>query len=256
MPVHDVARRGFGSEAETYDRSRPSYPPEAVDWFVDHLSIGPGALVGDLAAGTGKFTRLLAPTGATLIAIEPVEGMWRVLRRTVPDVPFVAAAAETLPFADSSFDSITIAQAFHWFDTDTALPELRRVLRLGGRLGLIWNARDRAVDWVDKLWGVMDRLEKEAPWRDHDQWYEAAFAAERWFGPLHKAEFHHAQRLSPEGILDRFRGVSHLAVLSPEAREPHLDEVRTILATHPETKGRTELAIPYRVDAYWCERLP
>ncbi len=70
--VHEVAIRGFGREAEAYERSRPSYPPDAVTWLVHHLQIGPGAIVADLAAGTGKFTRLLLPTGARVIAVEPV----------------------------------------------------------------------------------------------------------------------------------------------------------------------------------------
>ena len=255
MPVHEVAQRGFGSEAETYDRSRPTYSAETVAWLVEALGIGAGRTVADVAAGTGKMTRLLEPTGATLVAVEPVEGMRQVLRKTVPTVPVVAATAEALGFADESLDAITVAQAFHWFDADAALPELRRVLRPGGRLGLVWNARDRSVDWVDQVWGVMDRLEKHAPWRDHENWYESAFAAERWFGPLHQEEFRHEQLLTPEGVIERFRGVSHLAVLTPEEREPHLEEVREVLRTHPDARGRDELALPYRVDAYWCERL-
>jgi SAM-dependent methyltransferase len=256
MPVHDVAQRGFGSEAETYDRSRPTYPSDAVAWLVEHLGVAPGARLCDLAAGTGKFTSLLVPFGATLVAVEPVEGMRRVLRRTVPGVPAVSATAEALPFADESLDAITVAQAFHWFDAPVALAEFKRVLRRGGRLGLVWNARERATDWVDKVWGVMDRLEKQAPWRNHERWSETAFESEEWFGPLHEGAFHHAQVLTIEGVLDRFRGVSHLAVLPPEEREPHLDEIRTILSTHPDTAGRDEVEIPYRVDAYWCERRP
>jgi SAM-dependent methyltransferase len=255
MPVHEVAQRGFGAEAETYDRSRPTYPADAIGWLVDSLRIRPGATVADVAAGTGKLTRLLVPSGASVIAVEPVEGMWRVLRRAVPAVPALAATAEALPLVDESVDAITVAQAFHWFDAETALPELRRVLRHGGRLGLIWNARDRGIEWVDQIWGVMDRLEKHAPWRDHDHWYESAFDAEQWFGPLHKTEFHHEQTLTPEGVVERFRGVSHLAVLTPAEREPHLQEIRDVLHNHPDTAGKSEVAIPYRVDAYWCERL-
>lgn len=62
----------FRRGAEAYERSRPSYPPESVAWLVHQLGIRPGAVVADLAAGTGKFTRLLMPTGATRRAIEPV----------------------------------------------------------------------------------------------------------------------------------------------------------------------------------------
>ena len=45
-------------------------------------------------------------------------------------------------------------------------------------------------------------------------------------------------------------------MLPREQRDAVLDEVRAVLETHPSTAGRDEVAIPYRVDAYWCERLP
>src|SRR6266511_5035665 len=73
MPVHDVAQRGFDAGADAYDRARPSYPPDAVAWLIDTLRIEPGRRVCELAAGTGKLTRLLAPTGADIVAVEPVE---------------------------------------------------------------------------------------------------------------------------------------------------------------------------------------
>src|SRR5437879_5536038 len=129
MPVHEVAQRGFDAGADAYERARPSYPADAVAWLVEHLKIGPGARVCDLAAGTGKLTRLLAPSSAELIAVEPVEGMSRHLRAAQPGVPVVAATAEALPFADGSLDAVTVAQAFHWFDADRAFGELARVLR-------------------------------------------------------------------------------------------------------------------------------
>jgi ubiquinone/menaquinone biosynthesis C-methylase UbiE len=256
MPVHEVAQRGFGSEAETYDRSRPTYPPDALAWLIEHLRIIPDRVIADVAAGTGKMTRLLEPTGATLVAVEPVEGMWQVLRRTAPTVPVIASTAEALAFADESLDAIVVAQAFHWFDADAAAQEARRVLRRGGRLGLIWNGRDRTVDWVNSVWSVMDRVEKHAPWRVHEDPWRAGFTDERWFGPLHEKIFRHEQTLTPEGVVERFRGVSHLAVLSTEERELYLDEIREVLATHPETRGKRALQIPYRVDAYWAERSP
>jgi SAM-dependent methyltransferase len=168
----------------------------------------------------------------------------------------VAATAEMLGFASESVDAITVAQAFHWFDADAALPEMRRVLRKGGRLGFLWNARDRRIEWVDRLWGVLDRVEKHAPWRVHESWSETDFPFDRWFGPVHRAEFTHEQPLSPEDVVGRFKGVSHIAVLPEPEQERVLGEVREILATHPDTAGRTELRIPYRVDVYWCERLP
>jgi len=250
LSVHEVANSGFGAEADAYERARPSYPPDAVAWIVEALGISPGHVVADVAAGTGKFTRLLEPTGAWLIAVEPVEGMRARLRR----MPTAAASAEALPFADGSLDAITVAQAFHWFDAPAALQEFHRALKPGGRLALVWNARDRSVPWVDEIWSIMDRVEKRAPWRAHDEWRESAFVETPWFGPLHEATFHHEQVLSPADVVERVRSVSHVAVLAPDRQAAVLGEVRALLRDDPATAGRDEVALPYRVDAYWTER--
>jgi SAM-dependent methyltransferase len=257
LSVHDVAASGFGAEADAYERARPSYPDDAVAWLADALRLHAGARVCDLAAGTGKFTRLLIPhlQGAELLAVEPVEGMRTLLAGSLPDVPVAAATAEALPLADGSLTGIAVAQAFHWFDARAALAEFHRVLRPGGRLALVWNARDRSVRWVDELWSIMDRVEKRAPWRAHDEWRESAFVDTPWFTPLTEATFHHEQLLTPDDVVERVRSVSHVAVLPPDRQQRVLDEVRALLRDDPESAGRDTLALPYRVDAYWAERI-
>jgi len=166
----------------------------------------------------------------------------------------VAAVAEALPVAGESLDAITVAQAFHWFDAAAALRELHRVLRPGGRLALIWNARDRSVPWIDAIWSIMDRVEKRAPWRDHEQGDDSAPRPRAGFGALHAETFRHEQSITPEGVVGRVASVSHVAVLPPAERQRVLDEVRDVLARHPDARGRPELHLPYRVDVYWCER--
>ncbi|MDQ4071006.1 MAG: class I SAM-dependent methyltransferase [Actinomycetota bacterium] len=245
---------GFGREAEAYERSRPSYPGDAVAWLCEHLGIRPGPTVVDLAAGTGKLTRLLVPTGAGVVAVEPLAEMVAVLRRVVPAVPALSAAAEALPLQAGSVDAVCVAQAFHWFDVDRAFAELRRVLRRGGRVGILWNARDRSAEWVDAVWAVMDRVERAAPWREHETWRDSALGDRAGFGPVHAATFRHEHRTTPEGVVDRIRGVSHVAALGADEQTRVLAEVRAVLAGHPETRGQDELRIPYRVDCYWMER--
>jgi SAM-dependent methyltransferase len=254
MAVHEVANQGFGREAATYERVRPSYPVDAVSWLAGNLDIGPGRTVLDVAAGTGKLTRLLDPFGATLVAAEPVEAMRRAFVTAVPGVRIVAAVAESLPIRDRSVDAITVAQAFHWFDADRAFEEFHRVLRPGGGVGVIWNARDRSSDWVNEVWSIMNCVEKRAPWRDHENWRDSALGARVGFGSNHNATFRQEQTLTPQGVVERIASVSHVAVLPPDERERVLEEVRTVLTSHPDTRERGELRIPYRVDAYWCER--
>ena len=70
----------------------------------------------DLAAGTGKLTRLLLPSGATVVAVEPLPEMRVELERRVPAVAVLAGTAERIPLADDSVDARhRRLQAFHWF---------------------------------------------------------------------------------------------------------------------------------------------
>ena len=160
-------------------------------------------------------------------------------------------------------DALTVAQAFHWFDAGRALEELRRVVRVGGHVAMIWNARDRTREWVNEVWGVMDRVEKHAPWRNHDhvatddslERREESLRDARGFAPVRTAQFRHEQAMTPELVVDRIKGVSHVAALPPDEQSAVLDEVRTILATHPDTAGRSDLSLPYRVDCYVLDRV-
>jgi SAM-dependent methyltransferase len=262
--VHEVAARGFEAEAEAYDRARPSYPADAVGWLANALGIRSGRRIIDLAAGTGKFTALISDVGAELTAVEPVAAMRGQLRLRLPMVPIVAGVAEELPFATDSIDAVVVAQAFHWFDSDRAMAELARVLRDGGRLGLIWNARDRTVDWVDQVWSVMDRVERDAPWRDHGdgavrpagrRWSERALTGQGGWAPFTEATFFHVQHATHDDVIDRMRSVSHIAALPPTSQAAVLAESRAILRQHRDTRDEPVLRIPYRVDAMYTERL-
>ena len=53
-------------------------------------------------------------------------------------------------------DPVCVAQAFHWFDAEQAFAELAWVLRPGGGVGMVWNARDLSMEWVDRVWAIMD----------------------------------------------------------------------------------------------------
>jgi len=136
----------FGLVAEEYGRLRPAPQDEAIHWM---LPQHPSAVL-DLAAGAGALTALLPSRVPEVHAVEPDDRMRAVLAERLPGADVQPGTAEAIPLPDASVDAVIVASAWHWFDTDRAVPEIARVLRPGGRLGIVWNSIDRRVDWVDR----------------------------------------------------------------------------------------------------------
>src|SRR4051812_6029029 len=168
--IRDAAARGFSQAADAYERGRPDYPAAAIDRIVTDLALGPGRRVLDLAAGTGKLTRLLVSTGADIVAVEPVAEMRRLLGAAVPTAEVLEGVAESIPLPNESVDAVVVGQAFHWFDAIRAISEIHRVLRPGGRLAMVWNVRDASVPWVRRLDEVIDRLDDGNPRHRPNLW--------------------------------------------------------------------------------------
>ena len=252
-PLHDYVSRGFGSATDLYERIRPDYPGAAVDILVRELRIGRGRVVVDVGAGTGKLTRMLTRTGATVIAVEPLAEMRGQLADNAPlAVPF-DGTAERMALRDGSADAITVAQAFHWFDGDRALAEFHRVLAPGGKLGLIWNVRDRRTPWVDAFDAIVDRVDPARPDHQTGKW-RSAFERTALFTPLEQRQVPYEQTLTPAGLIDRALTVSSITVLPDAERERVLDEIRALVASHPDLRGRDAVTLPYVTKLYWAER--
>jgi SAM-dependent methyltransferase len=252
--VHPSAARGFSVAAEAYERGRPGYPDELLGWLGGELALGPGRACVDLGAGTGKFTRLLARTGAALTAVEPVAEMRRQLEAALPGVTALEGTAEAMPLPAASADAVVCAQAFHWFATGKALEEIHRVLRPGGRFGLVWNMRDESVDWVRTLTGIMAPYEGDAPRSRTGQW-RRPFTG-RLFTDLEETVFPHQHVGSPRAVIvDRTLSVSFIAAL-PEGERAEVErQLLALVAGHPDLRGRDSIAVPYRTHAYRCDKI-
>jgi len=242
--IHDSAARGFERGVADYERGRPGYPPEAVDLLARELEIGPGTTVLDLAAGSGKFTRALVRCGAHTIAVEPVNGMRAALARSLPQVEALEGTAESIPLADGSVDAVTVAQAFHWFDGGRALPEIHRVLRPSGRLGLIWNRRDARSERQRRLSAIVDPYRGDVPAYATSAW-RRAFEESALFSPLEERRFQHVVEADVEGLVARVASISFISVLPDDERERVLERVRE-LGPGP---------LEHVTDVYWCSRV-
>ncbi len=252
-PIHAAAAQGFTAGVDAYERARPTYPPDAVGAIVETLGLAPGRTLLELGAGTGKLTRLIAPSGARILAVEPVEAMRLKLLDVVPGVEMVSGTAESIGLPNASVDAVVIAQAFHWFDAARALSELHRVLRPGGRVALVFNMRDESVAWVLALGEAVRRISSGEP-QVWDSSWRASLGRSALFGPWQTASFRHAQVLTPEGVLERAASVSFVAAAPADVRASVLDEVAAALRDDPTTAGRPEVELPYETELLWAER--
>lgn len=249
MSIHHEAGRGFQQGAEAYERGRPGYPPEAVEWLQRELALGPGRTVLDVAAGTGKLTRELVPTGVTVVAVEPVPAMRAVLERLVPGATALDGTAEALPVADASVDAIVVASAFHWFDAGAAAAEFHRVLRPGGRLALLWNRR-RAEDPLHRAVDeVIGPYRRRPPRPTRDVWREPLESG-GLFKPVAEREVPFEQVLDAERFVDRFTSISFVAALPEAERASVIERLRALAAG----AAGQPLRLGYDAEVYMYER--
>jgi SAM-dependent methyltransferase len=252
--------RTFDRSAALYERGRPDYPRAAIRFVGKEFGLGPGSVVVDLAAGTGKLTRAIQATGATLVAVEPMPGMRRVFRRVVPGVPVIDGRAEKIPLPSGFADAVFVGQAFHWFRARIALREIARVLRPGGALILVWNTREDRVRWSRRLTETVGRAggprtyshgrTEDSKWRRHFRRGPSPFTG------LRKRTFPHAQTATPATFVARILSVSHVAARPLPVRRQVAKEVRAILASDPRTRGRKVIELPYRTEVFYCRKRP
>ncbi len=280
-PAHDDAHRSrlgsvFGTvvDADRYDQLRPEYPPEAVDWLLGSPA-GPLRVL-DLAAGTGKVSRVLAALGHDVVAVDPSGPMLDALRRSLAGaaggerVEALTGSAEDVPLGDGSVDAVVVGQAWHWMRPAAALAEVHRVLRPGGVLGLAWNVRDLRTPWAADLErllrGETGRGPADSSDRDghdergaHDEHGVDDVAVTGWWprvpapaGPGERAAFPAQQLLAGvQDVVDL--AATHSRVAVSEERDALLRRVRELAAAAAAPDGSVVVPTVCRCFRY---RLP
>jgi len=238
VPREERWALSFGAVAAAYDRGRPSYPPDGVRWLVGRDA----AAVLEVGAGTGKLTAELVAQGHEVWATDPDEAMLAVLRERVPEVSAKVATAEDIPANDRSVDVVVVAQAFHWFDHEVALPEIARVLKPGGHVALVWNFFDQRIPWVRRLVNLVG----EHAASSHAS--SDVLADHELFEPAERTTFAFWQDVTRDTLVDIVASRSYVASLPDVEREAKLDAVRALYDDYG--RGHDGMQLPYVVECF------
>ena len=246
----------FGSVAVDYDRFRPGPPADAVRWLVP----AGAQTVVDLGAGTGLLSRALQAVVPRVVAVEPDERMRAVLAQRSPGVRVLAGWGEQMPLPDGCADAVFVSTAWHWLDPGRAVPEIARVLRPGGRLGVVWTSRDRREDWVAELDLLrlpgIDAPARAGTPRTRDD-VRARLGKEHSmtlpdgaeFGAAAAASFRFTRTLAVDDVVEWLATNSSFITASAADRAAGLDRCRAALLRR--TGGAEVIEMPMRS---WCWR--
>jgi SAM-dependent methyltransferase len=246
----------FLTIGEEYERYRPGFPAEIA------AAVAPRRVTSvlDLAAGTGKFTEQLVSRADHVVAVDPSEPMLAELRRKLPDVTALIGTAEAIPLPDASFELVTVAQAYHWFDPEPASREIRRVLTPAGRLALIWNAPDPRCAWDVDAYRIAHPQPESEPGAElevESAESDAAVPPQRdvpGFTQIDSIRFPWSERITRADYLNRWMTVSTFLAADERERRELVRRVEGVLDEHPDTRGRQVLQLPQVTDAFLYEQ--
>ncbi|MHB1434355.1 MAG: class I SAM-dependent methyltransferase [Streptosporangiaceae bacterium] len=254
----------YRGTAGDYERFRPPYPSDLIEYLVWRTTPGDGAALLDLACGTGQVAFALAGWFGEIWAIDQEPDMIALARRKARDRPagrfrFVASAAEDLSAPDGKFELITIGNAFHRLPRHAVAERSLRWLRPGGHLALLWGGTpwdgpepwQRAVAATMRRWrrrvGPDDRV-PEGYKRDRRDRPDAAILRAAGFELAGARQFPVRSQWTPGELAGFAYSTSVLsrAVLGAAAAEFEADLRRVLLAIEPS--GRVSQTLWFAVE--------
>jgi ubiquinone/menaquinone biosynthesis C-methylase UbiE len=250
--VDAIAATGFQRAAGDYERGRPGYPAAAVERMREEIGIEAGQTVVDLAAGTGKLTRLLVQQlPAEVIAVEPIAGMRTELERVLPGVTVLDGTAEQIPMPDGTAHAVFVAQAFHWFRVPEAAAEIARVLDVEGAVAIVRNQEvESATAPAAAAALALVRERVQNPSMGHRSWRDE-LEQTSWFEPFQEWTVDNEVSQDIETFRHRIASRSYIGAMDDDQRARLLDEVQAVLETNGVRPGEP-FAVPTVTRVIWA----
>jgi len=241
----------FSNRAENYAKYRPSYPLGVIEILKKECGLTAQSAIADIGSGTGILSELFLKNGNTVIGIEPNAAMRAFAERVFANnESFVSLAttAEQTTLAASSVDFVVAAQAFHWFDQQSARREFARILRSNGWVVLIWN--ERKVDstpFLKDYEELLLRFSTDYPVVRHEQ-VTAEIADFFYPDAMQIRHLENVQHFDLEALKGRLLSSSYTPTASDPSFVPMLERLEQIFTVHQENGAVT---FEYQTQVYF-----
>lgn len=161
--VMDTIKR-FNNRAEFYVKFRPGYPEGLIGILEKEAGFDESVDVADIGSGTGILAKMFAACGNIVFGVEPNDEMRNMAEKQMKsfyNFVSVKGTAENTTLADSSVDLIVAAQAYHWFDSQKAKQEFKRILRNDGFVVIIFNVRKNNTPFMKAYNKLQENLKTD-----------------------------------------------------------------------------------------------
>lgn len=240
----------FDKRVELYEKYRPGYPLEVISVLESVFGFNPTMDIADIGSGTGKLSKIFVQNQNLVFGVEPNDKMRMAAEKSLKNqynFISVAGKAEATSLADSSVDVITVAQAFHWFDSEKAQIEFRRILRANGYAVIIWNERKETANPFSKaLAKLIKKLKIDKTLLSEESAKEETLKKFYKTNNLKMKFINNSQLLDFNGIKGRLLSSSYTP-LEGEMNKKVLSELKEIFEKHNEN-GKVK--IEYKTKIY------
>lgn len=243
----------FSNRVENYVKYRPGYPPEVLELFQNEMGLTPDSTVADVGSGTGLSSKIFLENGGAVYCVEPNAKMRDAAAEFLKDFTGfrgVDGSAENTTLPDDSVDFAVAAQAFHWFDAERTSVEFRRILKPGGWIGLLWNARQLdTTPFLREYEEFLIEFANDYTKVRHENVDEEKL--ERFFQrDFRRASFPNVQVFDFDGLKGRVASSSYMPSEDDETFPAMTKELETLFAKHAEND---RISVLYDTNVFYAK---
>jgi len=225
-------QNNFGLMSEEYNSARRGYPTEVFE-YLKSLTKKERPLTLDIGCGTGISTRQLKQYTFEVIGADKDSSMIDVAKKQTIDIPYVMAPANKLPFESNKFDLVAAFTAFHWFNNEESLLEIKRVMKENGIFfaALKTNRKDENKDFKEGYYSILKKYAGDSfdTTKDH---FKKEFLNKAGFLDITEKSFYVDEKYTVEEALLLLQSLSLWNLVEENEKPEMLREMKEFYERH------------------------